>query len=340
VFDAACPWAWVLSQVLSIPCICSMTALPVAMSERENTSASEWSSCRTLDATVSAVKAAYGVSLNHNYSYANYAPFTIIWTSRAWHKGHDEFPPDEFQYWGPPPGRPRSGIELNANLHLQDLISGLGRKRLVYISLGTVATGYLFPTFAQSLEDFYRKACKIAADMPSVAFAVSLGKSLPAKVADDGRVLTIFDDINIPPNMVACAFVDQQAVLEKAHVFVTHCGQNSCSEAIGHGVPVVAVPFFGDQIVNGERFQELGCGILLRYTEGRHARLQWQPDHDRIPEGKLAGAIKQVLEEPQFRKSICALRHREQNETGQQLSHRIVDMLKFVDTSSAQQMFS
>eukprot|EP00972_Heterocapsa_arctica_P062393 9197149-Heterocapsa_arctica.AAC.1 len=52
-------------------------------------SATEWNSTRVLDATVKAIRAAYGVDLDHNFSYANYARYTIMWTSRAWHTGNE-----------------------------------------------------------------------------------------------------------------------------------------------------------------------------------------------------------------------------------------------------------
>ena len=46
-------------------------------------------------------------------------------------------------------------------------------------------------------------------------------------------------------------------------LLVSHCGMNSIMEAIYHGVPVVCIPFQGDQIDNGVRVnaQELGLTI-------------------------------------------------------------------------------
>lgn len=44
----------------------------------------------------------------------------------------------------------------------------------------------------------------------------------------------------------------------RVRAFVSHCGANSVHEAIFHGVPVVAVPFFDDQRYNGPRLVQLG----------------------------------------------------------------------------------
>jgi hypothetical protein len=62
--------------------------------------------------------------------------------------------------------------------------------------------------------------------------------------------------------------VDQQQVLSRADVFVTHGGSNSLHEAVLHQVPTVVVPFFGDQMLIGQRVEELGIGIALGTADG------------------------------------------------------------------------
>lgn len=46
-------------------------------------------------------------------------------------------------------------------------------------------------------------------------------------------------------------------------LFITQAGQHSMEEAIYHGVPLLALPFFGDQPLNGKRIADKGIGEFL-----------------------------------------------------------------------------
>uniref|UniRef100_A0A7S2D241 UDP-glycosyltransferases domain-containing protein n=1 Tax=Alexandrium andersonii TaxID=327968 RepID=A0A7S2D241_9DINO len=201
--------------------------------------------------------------------------------------------------------------------------------------MGTVTTGDLFRTFGPAIEDFYRKLCAAAEKMRGVAFVFALGASVPVKLDEDGRITEIFDGVRVPANCTAAVRVDQLQVLERASVFVTHCGMNSCSESLSKTVPVVAVPFFGDQIENAERFEELGCGVVQRYTQGYHFSSQWNPDYSRITEDSLASAIGSILNDPSYSTAIKALYDDVMEECGAPIQEKIDGMLKFAD--SAQQ---
>ncbi|KAJ8980274.1 hypothetical protein NQ317_005132 [Molorchus minor] len=61
-----------------------------------------------------------------------------------------------------------------------------------------------------------------------------------------------------------------QGEIETHHntkLFVTHGGLLSTTETVYHGVPVLALPIFGDQKVNAARAQLIGLGISLSYSE-------------------------------------------------------------------------
>ena len=49
----------------------------------------------------------------------------------------------------------------------------------------------------------------------------------------------------------------------KVKVFITHGGGLSCQESVYHGVPLIALPIFGDQPKNGEWIQNNGLGFHL-----------------------------------------------------------------------------
>ena len=57
--------------------------------------------------------------------------------------------------------------------------------------------------------------------------------------------------------------VNQIEILSKSSLFITHGGSNSFHESVLQRVPMVVIPFFGDQILVGQRVAELGVGINL-----------------------------------------------------------------------------
>lgn len=68
--------------------------------------------------------------------------------------------------------------------------------------------------------------------------------------------------------------------------FVYHCGMNGVWEAVYHGVPVVAVPLFGDQYDNAERIVSRGMGVKV--------------DIATLTSDQLADAIKTVVSNPRY----------------------------------------
>ena len=47
--------------------------------------------------------------------------------------------------------------------------------------------------------------------------------------------------------------------------FVSHVGHNSLYESAYHGVPLVAVPLFGDQQSNAKKAEHVGLGLAVDY---------------------------------------------------------------------------
>ncbi|KAJ7953880.1 Glycosyltransferase [Quillaja saponaria] len=66
--------------------------------------------------------------------------------------------------------------------------------------------------------------------------------------------------------LVVKTFVDQAAILGHKAVggFVSHCGWNSVMEAAYHGVPILAWPLHGDQMINAEVVETIGLGMWVR----------------------------------------------------------------------------
>ena len=83
-----------------------------------------------------------------------------------------------------------------------------------------------------------------------------------------GNLVSIDDFGKLPENISVYSHVDQIAVLEKADVFVSHCGMNSVSESLYFEVPLVMLPQTSEQKGVAERVSQLGAGIKLDKSDG------------------------------------------------------------------------
>jgi len=68
--------------------------------------------------------------------------------------------------------------------------------------------------------------------------------------------------------------------------FVSHVGHHSLYESAYHGVPVVAIPLFGDQPSNAKKAEYFGLGIAV--------------DHQTVNAQQLIEAIESVVNEPRY----------------------------------------
>eukprot|EP00928_Gymnodinium_smaydae_P058579 TRINITY_DN4175_c3_g4_i1.p1 TRINITY_DN4175_c3_g4~~TRINITY_DN4175_c3_g4_i1.p1 ORF type:complete len:602 (-),score=64.73 TRINITY_DN4175_c3_g4_i1:13-1794(-) len=70
----------------------------------------------------------------------------------------------------------------------------------------------------------------------------------------------------LPSNILFAPRVDQLAVLASGRIraFVSHCGLNSVHEAAHFGVPIIGLPFLGDQLITAHLLVEARAGELLR----------------------------------------------------------------------------
>merc|ERR1712083_176420 len=130
-------------------------------------------------------------------------------------------------------------------------------------------------------------------------------------------------------------------VLGRANAFLTHCGQNSCSEAVLAAVPVITAPFFGDQISNALRFEELGCGFSQSYhadlKSTSTSTLSWAPDLSLVKPDSLAQSIDNLLRESCFKDAMAALRDAQDAEIGIPMQSKVKGLINYID-ESAQKM--
>ena len=97
--------------------------------------------------------------------------------------------------------------------------------------------------------------------------------------------------------------VDQQQVLSRADVFVTHGGSNSFHESLLSKVPMVVTPFFGDQALIGRRVEQLGVGIALVADDGVDKDKSKHFLNEELT-GRIDHAVRQILGDDRYRESL------------------------------------
>jgi MGT family glycosyltransferase len=159
------------------------------------------------------------------------------------------------------PFKPINPLKLNDELKIDD--SDLRKNsdlKLVYASFGTVVNQDV---------DQYRNVIESINHLSNDEFnnirlLISTG-TVSYKMIQE---LVKEKKLQIPKNVLLMERVPQLDVLKRASLFITHCGQNSTSEAIHYGVPMLAVPVMGDQLVVAYRMSdELGLGKRILYEK-------------------------------------------------------------------------
>jgi MGT family glycosyltransferase len=114
-----------------------------------------------------------------------------------------------------------------------------GDGALVYLSLGSLGS----------------------ADVPLMENLVeSLGNTPHRYVVSKGPQ---HDAYELAPNIVGAEFLPQVSILPHVDLVITHGGNNTVTECMHHGKPMVLLPIFWDQHDNAQRVHETGFGERL-----------------------------------------------------------------------------
>jgi zeaxanthin glucosyltransferase len=105
-----------------------------------------------------------------------------------------------------------------------------------------------------------------------VRAAIATGSTPPDELGD------------IPADWLVRPYLPQVRVLGSASVAVTHGGNNSVTEAIGSGVPLVVLPFSTDQFAGAAAVERSGFGVAL--------------DPNTATAADIAAAVRRLLDLP------------------------------------------
>jgi zeaxanthin glucosyltransferase len=118
---------------------------------------------------------------------------------------------------------------------------------LVFASLGTLVNG---------LEYVYRIILDAVRTLPGIQVVLSVGYNVD------------LDDLGpIPSNTIVVSSAPQIELLKRAVLCITHAGLNTALEALGQGVPMIAIPIGYDQPGVAARIAYHGVGEFLEVED-------------------------------------------------------------------------
>ncbi|KAK9870194.1 hypothetical protein WA026_006278 [Henosepilachna vigintioctopunctata] len=114
-----------------------------------------------------------------------------------------------------------------------------------------------------------------------------LGELAPIKVLFKSEL----DHVDVPENIMVRKWLPQADILAHPNVraFISHGGLGGNTEAVYHGVPIVGIPFFGDQHMNIQEAELAGYAVSLEYQH--------------LNEDLFRKKVKEILENPRYREN-------------------------------------
>ncbi len=174
---------------------------------------------------------------------------------------------------------PRTWQRLGSCVREPDSVFGLSphRQPIVYLSLGSLGSADV--GLMQKLID--------ALAQTDYFVIVSMGPQ--------------HEELRLAPNMTGEEFLAQPVILPEVDVVITHGGNNTITESLHFGKPMVVLPLFWDQHDNAQRMDELGLGRRLDTYEHEPAELIEAIETllaDPLLPGRLSGISARLQADP------------------------------------------
>ena len=101
------------------------------------------------------------------------------------------------------------------------------------------------------------------------------------------------DRITLADNMVGAQMLPQTKVIPQVDLVISHGGNNTVTETLHFGKPLIVLPLFWDQYENAQRIDELGFGVRL--------------DTFRFADDELTGAVERLLADSALRSNLAEI---------------------------------
>jgi MGT family glycosyltransferase len=119
------------------------------------------------------------------------------------------------------------------------------------------------------------------------------------------------DEFELPDNMWGEARVPQTSIIPEVDLVITHGGNNTVTEALHFGKPMVALPLFWDQYDNAQRMHELGYGVRLATYD--------------LSDDDLIGAVDRLLADETLRSNLEVLGERIRDQGGTRVAADLIE---------------
>lgn len=171
--------------------------------------------------------------------------------------------PETFHYLGP--------FHDGATSQYEFPFERLTGRPLVFASLGTLQS---------SNTELFQKIARVCGSA-GAQVVIATGRQDPMQLGDLG------------PHTIAVRFAPQIALLARASLAITHAGLNTVLQALGCGVPLLAIPQTHDQPAIAARVQYSGAGLVIKASG--------------ITEARLSTAVRDLLETSKYRDDAARL---------------------------------
>jgi MGT family glycosyltransferase len=119
------------------------------------------------------------------------------------------------------------------------------------------------------------------------------------------------DEYELPDNMWGEARVPQTSIIPEVDLVITHGGNNTITESLHFGKPMVVLPLFWDQYDNAQRMHELGYGVRLATYD--------------FSDDELIGAVNGLLADETLRSNLDVLGERIRDQEGTRMAADLIE---------------